>query len=123
MTNHSTTGQGRLAGKVAIVAGGGARGGVVGNGQAAAVLFAREGAAVLVADADGERAGRTVGQIEAEGGKASAFVADVTDAGSCAAMVDAAVERYGRLDILHNNVGIGGAGNVVEVDPRRCGIR
>ena len=70
-----------------------------------------------MADADGERAGRTVGQIEAEGGKASAFVADVTDADSCAAMVDAAVERYGRLDILHNNVGIGGAGNVVEVDP------
>lgn len=117
MTNQPMSRHPRLEGKVAIVAGGGARGGVVGNGQATSVLFAREGAEVIVADADGDRAERTVEQIAAEGGTASAFVADVTSAESCEAMVAAAVERYGRLDILHNNVGIGGAGNVVEVDP------
>ena len=107
----------RLEGKAAIVTGAGSRGAVVGNGQAAAVLFAQEGARVLLADSSEERVRRTVEAIESRGGSASVFIGDVTDAESCAAMVETAVERYGRLDILHNNVGIGGAGNVVETDP------
>ena len=113
----SVTRNGRLEGKVAIVTGAGSRGDVIGNGQAAAILFAQEGAEVLLVDADNERVSRTLDAIRSRGGSASAFIGDVTDAASCEAMVAAAVERYGRLDILHNNVGIGGAGDVVEADP------
>jgi NAD(P)-dependent dehydrogenase (short-subunit alcohol dehydrogenase family) len=97
---------GRLAGKVAIVTGAGSRGPGLGNGKAAAVLFAREGARVLCVDAVLERAAETVAQIEGEGGQAVAHAGDVTDAGACAAMVEAAVARWGGLDVLHNNVGI-----------------
>lgn len=107
----------RLENKIAIVTGAGSRGDVVGNGQAAAILFAQEGAEVLLADTSEERVRRTLDAIKSRGGSASAFIGDVTDAESCAAMVETAVSRYGRLDILHNNVGIGGAGNVVEADP------
>jgi NAD(P)-dependent dehydrogenase (short-subunit alcohol dehydrogenase family) len=97
---------GRLAGKVAIVTGAGSRGPGVGNGKAVAILFAREGAKVLCVDVVGARAVETVEQIAAEGGVASAFTADVTEREACGEMVAAAVERYGRLDVLHNNVGI-----------------
>ncbi len=106
----------RLEEKVAIVTGGGSQASVMGNGKAAAILFAREGAEVLVVDAVFERAEETVEQIASEGGEASPFRADVSLAADCQAMVEAAVLRYSRLDILHNNVGIGGAGTVVEVD-------
>src|SRR5258706_9120567 len=106
---------GRLAGKVAIVAGAGASGAVVGNGQATAILFAREGAKVLCADAVEERAQATVDMIAREGGAASAVRADVSKAADCKAMVQAAVERYGRLDILDNNVGISVRADVLEV--------
>ena len=109
--------QPRLRDKVAIVTGAGSRGDVIGNGQAAAILFAYEGANVLLVDTDEEHVGRTLDAIESHGGTASVFIGDVTSAESCQAMVEAAVQRYGRLDILHNNVGIGGAGSVVEVDP------
>lgn len=105
----------RLEGKVAIVTGAGSRGDVVGNGQAAAVLFAYEGAEVLLVDSDEERVGRTLEAIESHDGRASAFIGDVTSSESCREMVRAALDRYGRLDILHNNVGIGGSGSVVEV--------
>ena len=105
----------RLKGKVAIVAGGGASGPVLGNGQATALLFAREGARVLVADAAVERAQATVDMIAKEGGAATAFKADVSKAADCKAMVQAAVERYGRLDILDNNVGISVRADVLEV--------
>src|SRR5881392_3309746 len=105
----------RLKGKVAIVAGGGASGAVLGNGQATAILFAREGAKVLVADAVHERAQATVDMIAKEGGTASAFRADVSKAADCKAMVQAAVERYGRLDILDNNVGISVRADVLEI--------
>src|SRR5882762_197714 len=106
---------GRLAGKVAIVAGAGASGTVIGNGQATAILFAREGAKVLCADAVEERAQATVDMITKEGGTASACRADVSKAADCKAMVRAAVERYGRLDILDNNVGISVRADVLEV--------
>ena len=106
----------RLEGKVAIVTGGGSQASVMGNGKATAILFAREGAKVLVVDAVAERAEETVGQIASEGGEASPFVANVSQAADCEAMVEAVIQRYERLEILHNNVGIGGTGTVVEVD-------
>jgi len=105
----------RLKGKVALVAGAGASGAVIGNGQASAILFARQGAHVLCVDALAERAQATVDSITKEGGSATAFRADVSKAGDCRAMVEAAMERYGRLDILHNNVGISVRADVLEV--------
>jgi len=105
---------GRLAGKVAIVAGAGSRGPGLGNGKAAAILFAREGASVLCVDAQAERAEETVGIIKGEGGRASAFAADVTRSADCRAMVATARERYGGLHVLHNNVGIESRKDVLE---------
>src|SRR5437879_10638984 len=107
---------GRLAGKVAIVTGAGSSGKVIGNGKATAILFAREGAKVLCADAVEDRARKTVEAVLKEGGAASAVRADVSKAADCKAMVQAAVERYGRLDILDNNVGISVRADVLEVD-------
>ncbi|WP_428531352.1 SDR family NAD(P)-dependent oxidoreductase [Rhodopila sp.] len=103
-----------LAGKVAIVTGGGAQGDGIGNGRAAAVLLARAGAYVLVVDRDVALAERTVAMIAEEGGTAAAAGYDVTLSDQCAAMVEHAVSRWGRLDCLDNNVGIGSKGTVVE---------
>lgn len=105
----------RLAGKVAIVTGAGSRAAGIGNGRAAAILFAREGARVLVVDRSRAAAEATLKMILGEGGEAAVFDADVTRSDDCAAMVDDAVRRWGRLDILDNNVGISGRGTVVEV--------
>jgi NAD(P)-dependent dehydrogenase (short-subunit alcohol dehydrogenase family) len=103
---------GRLDGKVAIVTGAGSIGVGIGNGKAAAILFAREGAKVLCVDQQSERAEETCALIGDEQGTASVFAADVTKRSDCAAAVGAAIERYGRLDVLHNNVGIvGGHGH------------
>lgn len=100
---------GRLADKVAIVVGGGQTpGATIGNGRATAVLFAREGAKVLVVDRSLEAAQQTVKQIEGEGGSALAHEADATNEAACVALVARAVEAFGRIDVLHNNVGIGG---------------
>jgi len=96
----------RLRGKVAIVTGAGSRGPGLGNGKAAAILFAREGASVLCVDQALPRAEATVALIRGEGGEAEALAADVTRAADCRAMVEAAVARFGGLDVLHNNVGI-----------------
>ncbi|MFN0146885.1 MAG: SDR family NAD(P)-dependent oxidoreductase, partial [Dehalococcoidia bacterium] len=107
----------RLEGKVAIVTGAGSQlDDGIGNGRAAAVLMAREGARVLLADRKLDAAEATLAMITAEGGEAMAFAADVTRQDDCRAMVEAAVARWGRLDILDNNVGIGGAGTVETVD-------
>lgn len=103
-----------LAGKVAIIAGGGAAGDGIGNGRAAAILLARAGASVFVVDRDVGLAERTVDMIAAEGGSAVAHGADLTDEEKCRAMVAACVARFGRLDFLDNNVGIGSRGSVVE---------
>lgn len=97
---------GRLEGKVAIVTGAGSRGEGMGNGKAASILFAREGAKVLCVDNVLDRAEATAAQITGEGGKASAFEADVSKQAGCRAMVAAAVKAFGKVDILHNNVGI-----------------
>jgi NAD(P)-dependent dehydrogenase (short-subunit alcohol dehydrogenase family) len=96
----------RLKGKVAVVTGAGSSGPGVGTGKAAAILFAREGASVLCVDIVEERAQETATIIEDEGGTASVYVADVSRQADCKAMAAAADKRYGRIDILQNNVGI-----------------
>jgi len=106
-----------LAGRVAIVTGGGAKDDGIGNGRAAAILLARAGAKVLVVDRELALAERTVAMITAEGGTAAAHAADLTDEAQAKGAVDAAVTRYGRLDFLDNNVGIGSRGSVVEETP------
>lgn len=110
---------GRLDDKVAIVTGAGSQGDGIGNGRAAAILFAREGAKVLLVDRVEARAEETRRQLEDEGLAAACavFAADVTDAEQCRAMVAEAVGRWGRLDILQNNVGIGArAGTVLDME-------
>ena len=106
----------RLSGKVAIVSGAGTFGGSgVGNGAAAAILFARQGAKVALLDAVGEWADATAQIIEEEGGEAIPVAADATNPDDCQRAVASTVERFGGLHILHNNVGGGGGGgNVVE---------
>lgn len=106
-----------LAGKVAIVSGGGAADDGIGNGRAAAVLLARAGVKVLVADRELALAENTVAMITAEGGTAAAHAGDVTQEADCKRLVDAAVDRWGRLDFLDNNVGIGSRGSVVAEKP------
>lgn len=102
----------RLKEKVAIVTGAGSRAGYAdGTGLATAVLFAMQGAKVLVVDVDADNAARTVAAIEETEGETSAFVGDVTKSADCKAMVEAAIERFGHLNILFNNVGISGIGN------------
>jgi NAD(P)-dependent dehydrogenase (short-subunit alcohol dehydrogenase family) len=103
-----------LSGKVAIVTGGGAAGDGIGNGRAAAILLAQAGARVVVVDRDAALARRTAEMIGAAGGEAIAQEADVTRAADCAAMVKAALDRFGRLDLLDNNVGIGSRGSVLD---------
>jgi len=100
----------RLKGKVAIVTGAAPRGEGVGNGMATAILFAREGAKVVLVNRSAERAEKLLKQIKGEGGEASVFAADVARPEAAEAMAEFAVRTYGKLDILHNNVGIGAPG-------------
>ena len=105
---------GRLAGKTAVVVGAGQTPGeTIGNGRATAILFAREGATVLCVDRRLESAAETVAMIEAEGGNASAYEADITGEAACQALAAEAKARLGRIDILHNNVGVGGRDNSI----------
>jgi NAD(P)-dependent dehydrogenase (short-subunit alcohol dehydrogenase family) len=98
----------RLKDKTAIVVGAGQTAGeTIGNGRATAILFAREGARVLAVDRNLDSALETKAMIEQEGGIATAFKADVTREWDCGALVQACLDAYGRIDILHNNVGIG----------------
>jgi NAD(P)-dependent dehydrogenase (short-subunit alcohol dehydrogenase family) len=106
-----------LAGKVAILSGGGAAGDGIGNGRAAAILLARAGTKVLVADRDLKLAERTVAMINEEGGTAAAESFDATNEADCKRLVDATVDRWGRLDFLDNNIGIGSRGSVVVEKP------
>jgi NAD(P)-dependent dehydrogenase (short-subunit alcohol dehydrogenase family) len=107
---------GRVEGKVAIVTGAGSTPGPgVGTGKATAVVLAREGAQVLLVDLHPERAEDTLRMIEDEGGKAQVFGADVTKGDECAAMVRAAVDTFGTVDILVNNIGLASVGTVVDV--------
>ncbi len=101
---------------MAIVTGSGTRSAnVAGVGVATAKLFASYGAKVLIVDMDESAAKTTEDAITAANGEASVFVADVAEESACRQLVEAAVERYGKLDILMNSVGIGGPGMVTEV--------
>ncbi len=107
----------RLAGKVALVTGAGSRADGIGNGRAAAILLARSGARLVLIDTQEAWVQRTHAMIAAEGGEAVVVIADVTKPDDCRRCVTTAVERFGQLDVLVNNVGIGGpAGTAVEVD-------
>ena len=106
-----------LSGKVALISGGGAADDGIGNGRAAAILLARAGTKVMVADRELRLAQRTVEMIVAEGGTAVALGCDVTREADCKALVEACIDGFGRLDFLDNNVGIGSRGSVVEEKP------
>jgi NAD(P)-dependent dehydrogenase (short-subunit alcohol dehydrogenase family) len=98
----------RLRDKVGIVVGAGQTPGeTIGNGRAAAILFAREGAKVILVDRDLRRAEETAALIAGEGGTALCVEGDWTRAADCKAYVKACVDAWGRVDFLHNNVGIG----------------
>jgi NAD(P)-dependent dehydrogenase (short-subunit alcohol dehydrogenase family) len=104
----------RLAGKVVIVVGAGQTPGeTIGNGRATAILFAREGARVMLVDRRLDSAQDTEKMIADEGGESLSFEADVTSSDDCGGIVKACLDQWGRIDVLHNNVGIGGDdGNV-----------
>jgi NAD(P)-dependent dehydrogenase (short-subunit alcohol dehydrogenase family) len=106
---------GRVQDKVALVTGAGSVGPGWGNGKASAVLMAREGAKVFAVDIDRDAAEETRRIIGEEGGTCQALVADVTNADATAKMVDACMSAFGRIDILHNNVGGSAPGGPVEM--------
>jgi NAD(P)-dependent dehydrogenase (short-subunit alcohol dehydrogenase family) len=110
---------GRLEGKTAIVVGAGQTPGeTIGNGRATALLFAREGARLLLVDRDESSARETQESIAGEGGDAEVHVADIAREDDCRALVEHARQTLGRIDVLHNNVGIGaGDGRPTEVEP------
>jgi NAD(P)-dependent dehydrogenase (short-subunit alcohol dehydrogenase family) len=98
----------RLLGKVGIVVGAGQTPGeTIGNGRAAAILFAREGAQVLLVDRRLDSAQETADMVRTEGGTAECIEADWTSRSDCRRFTAACVESFGRIDFLHNNVGIG----------------
>lgn len=96
----------RLKGKAIIVVGAGTRGEGLGNGKAAALQFAREGAKVLCVDLDESAAEVTASMIENEGGKAEVCVADTTNSKDCKRVVGLCLEKFKKINVLHNNVGI-----------------
>ncbi len=103
---------GRLQGKVCLITGAGS-----GIGQASARLFAKEGAAVVVADIDLRAARATVAGIRKTKGKAAAEQVDVTDEAQAVALAQRIVKRFKRIDVLFNNAGISGVGDVLETAP------
>jgi NAD(P)-dependent dehydrogenase (short-subunit alcohol dehydrogenase family) len=99
---------GRLDGKVAAVVGAGQTPGeTVGNGRATAIRFAEEGARVLLVDRHAASAEETLEMVRERGGEGSVCAADITREEECQRLIATCVERFGRLDVLHNNVGIG----------------
>ncbi|MCK8781424.1 SDR family oxidoreductase [Rhizobium sp. NTR19] len=112
----------RMQDKVVLVFGAGSVGPGFGNGKAAAVAYAREGGKVVCVDVDLEAAKNTVEVIESEGGTALALSADVTQSTQIASVVEQTLNRFGRIDVLHNNVGInlpGGAAEATEESWRK----
>jgi NAD(P)-dependent dehydrogenase (short-subunit alcohol dehydrogenase family) len=97
---------GKLSNQVAIVTGAGASGEGMGNGKACAIHYAREGAKIVALDIDEAALADTVRIIEGEGNEVAGLLCDVSDNNSVAEMVAAARERFGRIDVLHNNVGL-----------------
>ncbi len=116
---------GKLAGRVAIVVGGGqTHGEATGNGRAACLTYAREGARVLVVDRDRTAAEETAKLVHDEGWQAHAHRADITSEEDCRGIPEAALAAFGRIDILHNNVGIvpGGATDQLTAEQWRAGM-
>jgi NAD(P)-dependent dehydrogenase (short-subunit alcohol dehydrogenase family) len=106
---------GRLAGKIALISGAGCVGPGWGNGRATAVRFAEEGATIFAVDREAQRLEETVERVRAAGGTIETHHADVTDGSAVAAIAKACVARFGRIDILVNNVGGSAAGGPVEL--------
>jgi len=106
----------RLQDRVALVFGAGSVGPGWGNGKATSVLLARHGARVVCIDLTKEAAQETVNLIRNDGGVASAAACDVTKSGSVANVVADAIQQFGRIDILHNNVGYATMGGPIELD-------
>ncbi|MGE0715134.1 MAG: SDR family NAD(P)-dependent oxidoreductase [Alphaproteobacteria bacterium] len=104
----------RLKDRTILVLGAGSSGPGWGNGKAAAVAFAREGARVAAVDLREEAAAETAGIIRDEGGSAIALAADVTKAADIARVVAATIAELGPIDVLHNNVGITAPGGAIE---------
>jgi len=104
----------RLKGKVAMVTGAGSIGPGMGNGKATAILFAREGARVMLVDLNPEAAEETKRIIDEEGGECVVFKADVSKSDDCKCMVEKCIQTFGRVDILDNNVALGAHGGPVE---------
>jgi NAD(P)-dependent dehydrogenase (short-subunit alcohol dehydrogenase family) len=104
-----------MRGKAIIVTGAGSIGPGMGNGKASAILYAREGGRVLLADRDPTAAEETGRLIAGEGGEAMAFACDVTASAECQRMVQACLNAFGSIDVLHNNVGITIPGGPVEL--------
>ena len=109
----------RVRGKIAVVTGAGSVGPGVGNGKAAAILYAREGAKVFLVDYNLKAAEETKRLIDKEGGISSCSQADVSKSADCERIINECINSYGRIDILHNNVGIeipGGIEDISEAD-------
>jgi NAD(P)-dependent dehydrogenase (short-subunit alcohol dehydrogenase family) len=119
MDPFADSGPGWMVGRTALITGGGQNGELPGVGYAAAVVLAGHGARVTVVDRDLAAARRTVERIEKAGGEAHAVVADVTDDAECGRAVAAAVDRFGALDALMNNVAVGDRAGLFEVSPDR----
>src|ERR1700676_704197 len=110
----------RMKDKVVLVSGAGSALDGWGNGKAAAVLYAREGASVLLADISEYAVASTKQVIESEGGASEVFIGDVTKAADVEAMVARCVKAYGRIDVLHNNHAIFDMNSVDEMRRERC---
>jgi NAD(P)-dependent dehydrogenase (short-subunit alcohol dehydrogenase family) len=106
---------GRLQGKIALIVGAGCVGPGWGNGRAACVLFAQEGAKIFAVDRDMGPMEETVARVKEAGGEIATHLCDVTQQASVATMVQACKEKYGRIDVLVNNVGGSAPGGPVEM--------
>lgn len=109
----------RLKDKVAIITGAGSVGAGWGNGRASAVLFAREGARIVAVDLNPDSLQQTVDLVRNEGGEITPFTCDVTDSKQVLSLMNEAKDRYGRLDILVNNVGGSDKGGATDLDEAR----
>lgn len=105
----------RVRGKIAVVTGAGSVGPGIGNGKAAAILYAREGAKVMLVDHNLEAAKETKRLIDEEGGTSSCSQADVSKSVDCSRIINECIDTYGRIDILHNNVGIEIPGGIEDI--------